>query len=207
MVIQDAKVRDVSFILVVVCINVTQISFFVKCYMVLHCFSCYCKCNFWFWSSLVYGHTLLTQRLEEEILKLNHLRDRASENGRRKEYPLLYETLVPFGVLVFTMHAQTIFCLNATFENTLRAKSFALISWMMRIWQPSVRVTSTISGYVLDAKVDDKGPVTFSWKFNGLVFTPYFFARSSISTFYVLLVLFMKFVAWPGCVISFSLNT
>ncbi|KAK2996633.1 hypothetical protein RJ639_024936, partial [Escallonia herrerae] len=27
--------------------------------------------------------------LEAEILKLNHLRDRASENGRRKEYPLL----------------------------------------------------------------------------------------------------------------------
>jgi hypothetical protein len=110
----------------------------------------------------------LTQRLEEDILRLNHLRDRASEKGLRKEYPLLYETLVPFGVLVFTGLAQlicwfssTIFCFNATFENT-QAKSFARISWMMRILQLGVRVMSTISGYVLDAKVDDKGPVTFS---------------------------------------------
>ncbi|KAK3009654.1 hypothetical protein RJ639_014740 [Escallonia herrerae] len=31
----------------------------------------------------------LNDSLEAEILKLNHLRDRASENGRRKEYPLL----------------------------------------------------------------------------------------------------------------------
>jgi hypothetical protein len=36
MAIQDAKVRDVSFILIVVCINITQISFFVKCYMVFY---------------------------------------------------------------------------------------------------------------------------------------------------------------------------
>ncbi|KAJ6367202.1 hypothetical protein OIU77_003550 [Salix suchowensis] len=70
-------------------------------------------------------------RLDEEILRLNHLRDRASEKGRRKEYPLLYEILIPFRVLVLTMLAQlicwfspTIFCINATFENTLKQKVF-----------------------------------------------------------------------------------
>ncbi|KAG5241145.1 zinc finger CCCH domain-containing protein [Salix suchowensis] len=98
-------------------------------------------------------------RLDEEILRLNHLRDRASEKGSRKEYPLLYEILIPFRVLVLTMLAQlicwfspTIFCINATFENTLKQK----------ILQQGVRVMGTISGYVLDVKVDDKGPVTFS---------------------------------------------
>jgi hypothetical protein len=47
--------------------------------------------------------------------------------------------------------------------------------------QPGVRVMSTISGYVLDAKVDDKGPVTFSWKFNGLVLYSFFFLQDHLS--------------------------
>ncbi|KAJ6906912.1 hypothetical protein NC651_017550 [Populus alba x Populus x berolinensis] len=39
--------------------------------------------------AMVIQDAKVRDRLEEEILKLNHLRDRASENGRRKEYPLL----------------------------------------------------------------------------------------------------------------------
>jgi len=40
----------------------------------------------------VNGHLIqmfifLLQWLETEIVRLSHLRDRASENGRRKEYP------------------------------------------------------------------------------------------------------------------------
>ncbi|KAJ6915616.1 hypothetical protein NC652_018307 [Populus alba x Populus x berolinensis] len=83
-----------------------------------------------------------------------------SENGRRKEYPLLYETLVPFGVLVFTHALLKPYFLSSMLHLKIHSEqnNFALISWMMRIWQPSVRVMSTISGYVLDAKVDDKGP-------------------------------------------------
>ena len=33
--------------------------------------------------------TILAQLLETEIRRLNHLRDRASEMGHRKEYPLI----------------------------------------------------------------------------------------------------------------------
>lgn len=32
---------------------------------------------------------VLLQWLETEIVRLSHLRDRASEKGRRKEYPLV----------------------------------------------------------------------------------------------------------------------
>ena len=36
--------------------------------------------------------SVLMQWLETEIVRLSHLRDRASEKGRRKEYPLLFNT-------------------------------------------------------------------------------------------------------------------
>ena len=36
----------------------------------------------------------LMQWLETEIVRLSHLRDRASEKGRRKEYPLLFNAFL-----------------------------------------------------------------------------------------------------------------
>jgi hypothetical protein len=46
--------------------------------------------------------SILVQWLETEIVRLSHLRDRASEKGRRKEYPLLYNT---FFFLIIIIHA------------------------------------------------------------------------------------------------------
>ena len=62
-------------------------------------------------------------------------------------------------------------------------------------------------GMYLMPRWTTKDPSHFPENSMGLFLTPFFFARSSISTFYVLLVLFMKFAAWPGCLISFSFNT
>lgn len=39
------------------------------------------------------------QWLETEIVRLSHLRDRASEKGRRKEYPCLFK----FHTFLFTI--------------------------------------------------------------------------------------------------------
>lgn len=41
--------------------------------------------------------------LEAEILRLNHLRDRASENGRKKEYPLLTYMYLDFLMKICNM--------------------------------------------------------------------------------------------------------
>lgn len=46
------------------------------------------------------------QSLESEILRLNHLRDRASENGRKKEYPLVVQSMLII-ILVFDILIQT----------------------------------------------------------------------------------------------------
>lgn len=40
------------------------------------------------------------QWMEAEILRLSHLRDRASDLGRRKEYPLLYEFMSNFIIIM-----------------------------------------------------------------------------------------------------------
>lgn len=126
----------------------------------------------WFW----------IQRLDEEILRLNHLRDRASEKGRRKEYPLLYEILVPFRVLVLTMLAQlicwfspTIFCINATFENTLKQK-FLLVfrGW----WEYCNKVWgwwAPLVGMYLMSRLTTKDQSHFPENSTALFFTCFFF--------------------------------
>jgi hypothetical protein len=58
--------------------------------------------------------SILIQWLETEIVRLSHLRDRASEKGRRKEYPLLFNTffitIVHAVGLLFISMVQSIMC-------------------------------------------------------------------------------------------------
>jgi hypothetical protein len=42
-------------------------------------------------AQLIQIFIVLLQWLEAEIVRLSHLRDRASENGRRKEYPFSFK--------------------------------------------------------------------------------------------------------------------
>lgn len=52
--------------------------------------------------------SILIQWLETETVRLSHLRDRASEKGRRKEYPLLFDFFFFFLLSLF-MHIVLLF--------------------------------------------------------------------------------------------------
>lgn len=58
------------------------------CYFVLY------SCIYTFYEYLLLF--VLMQWLESEVVRLSHLRDRASEKGRRKEYPFAYIFLCIF---------------------------------------------------------------------------------------------------------------
>lgn len=54
--------------------------------------------------------------MEAEILRLNHLRDRASEKGHRKEYPLPFTTSL--SVVHSSLYAKLWVLNNAKFDST-----------------------------------------------------------------------------------------
>lgn len=50
--------------------------------------------------------------LEAEILRLNHLRDRASEKGHKKEYPLLFQIVSFYLIFEFSPANLNSWCLK-----------------------------------------------------------------------------------------------
>ena len=91
-------------------------------------------------SDLTYCYLLLLQWFENEKERLGHLRDRASETGRRKEYPLDHFTRCDLPLLLTCLWCSSSLWLNYHFWILLFASSKINFGFVYNLLGNCVRV-------------------------------------------------------------------